>query len=74
MGISGVWWIDGEVILTCTGVPRVEENAHQLDPAVGLCTGSDGGRKGVGVFLWARYPCSHTIYKSVLHSFPGTHL
>ena len=28
-----------------------------LNPTVGLCIGSEGGPRGVGVFLWARYPC-----------------
>ena len=27
------------------------------DPTVGLCLGSQGGPRGVGVFLWGRYPC-----------------
>ena len=40
------------------GVPRSQENALPWDPTVGLCLGSSGGPRGVGVLLWARYHCS----------------
>ena len=43
-----------------TGVPHLQENAPPLDPTVGLCLGSCRGPRGVGVFLWARYPCTLT--------------
>ena len=49
------------------GVPRLQENAPPLDPTVGLCLGSLGGPPGVGVFLWARYPCIRKRH-SVLHT------
>ena len=29
-----------------------------LGPDSSLCQGSSGGPRGVGVFLWARYPCT----------------
>ena len=41
-----------------TGVPDLRENAPPEDPTVGLCLGSYGGPGGVGVFLWAKYPCT----------------
>ena len=42
----------------CTGVPRSSKNAPPWDLTVGLCIGSYRGPSGVGVFLWARYPCT----------------
>ena len=30
---------------------------------MGLCLGSQGGPKGVGVFLWARYLCTTPVPK-----------
>ena len=39
------------------GVHHLQENAPPYDPTVGLCPGSWGGLRGLGVFLWARYPC-----------------
>ena len=40
--------------------PRVTSPVRKhspWEPTVGLCLGSKGGPRGVGVFLWARYPC-----------------
>ena len=34
------------------------QTASTWHPAVGLCPGSWGGPRGVGVFLCARYPCT----------------
>ena len=34
------------------------QTASTWDPAVGLCPGSCGGPRGVGVFVCARYPCT----------------
>ena len=39
------------------GVPHLKENAPPQDPTAGLCLGSSGGSRGVGIFIWARYPC-----------------
>ena len=36
----------------------IYENAPPQDPIVGLCLGSWGGPRGLGVFLSARYPCT----------------
>ena len=41
-----------------TGVPHLQENAPPQDPTVGLCLGSQGGPRGLGFLLWARYPCT----------------
>ena len=47
-----------------TGVPRSQENAPPQDPTVGLCLGSWGESRKVGVFWWARYPCNRGRIRS----------
>ena len=36
----------------------VPSYGRPMPRVVGLCLGSYGGPRGVGVFLWARYPCT----------------
>ena len=52
--------------IMCAGVPDIQENAQSQDPAVGLCLGSYGGRRGVGIFLWARYFSTNCWYTDML--------
>jgi hypothetical protein len=44
-----------------TGVPHLSENEPHLDPNIGLCLGSQGDSRGVGVFSWVRYPCNAAL-------------
>jgi len=48
-----VVWQGGQTLpqFATTGVPGSYENAPSKEPTVGLCLGSYGGPKGVGVFL-----------------------
>ena len=57
MGEGGEDDSRGEAGLGCIWVPHLQENATPLDPTVGLCLGSQGGPRGVSVFLSASYPC-----------------
>ena len=41
----------GSNLFRATGVPRFQETATPQDSTVGLCLGSKGGPRGVGVFL-----------------------
>ena len=40
-----------------TEVLHLQENAPPREPTEGLCLRPEGGLRGVGVFLLARYPC-----------------
>ena len=46
-----------KTMFACRGTSLTRE-APPWDPAVGLRRGSQGGPRGVGVFLWARNPCT----------------
>ena len=44
--------------VTIQGYLTYKETHPSEDPTVGLCLGSLGGPRGVGVFVSARYPCT----------------
>jgi len=44
-----------------------------MPPTVGLCLGPYGGPRGVGVFLWAKYPCMRTLLLFILAIFRLQH-
>ena len=50
--------LDVPPVQSFSEVPRSKENAPPQDPTEGLCLGSQWGPKGMGVLLWARYPCT----------------
>ena len=53
-----------------TTAPRLEESADPCDPTAGLCLGSQGDHRVVGVFFWTRYPCIPCTL--ILHAVPYT--
>ena len=65
----------GQCLQRDTGVPHLQENAPPWDPTVGLCLGSKGGPRGVGVFMGEvplySIPCHFGHFKGRIT--PATH-